>query len=35
MKYICGYETDVKYETVCLGTLTEFRKFPALEIQNY
>ena len=20
MKYICGYKTDVKYETVCLDT---------------
>ena len=35
MKYICGYETDVKYKTVRLDTLTKFRKFPALEIKNY
>ena len=35
MKYICGYETDVKYKAVRLDTLTKFRKFPALEIQNY
>jgi hypothetical protein len=35
MKYLCECETDVKYKTVRLDTLTKFRKFPALEIQNY